>query len=74
MAVYDDLIAISKNYLGPAAAKFVDRQIIGHLGIDSSQLTSSHMEDLAKWCYISGKLLMDEAEAKEYSEKIKGLK
>ncbi len=74
MALYDNIVALSKNYLGPAAAKFVDRQIDAHLKVDSSQLTSSHMEELAKWCYSSGKLLMDNDEAKEYSEKVKALK
>ena len=75
MALYDDVVALSKNYLGPAAAKFVDRQINTHLKIELSQLRAENMEELAKWCFISGKLLMDnKAEAKEYSEKVKALK
>lgn len=74
MALYDDVVNIAKQYLGPAAQKFVDRQISGHLSVDKSQLTAAHMEELAKWCYTSGKLLMDDAKAQEFSRKIKALK
>ena len=74
MALYDDVVGLTKTYMGPAAKKFVDRQISGHLDIrDGSQLTPSHIEELAKWCYTSGKLLMDETKAQELSDKVKAL-
>ena len=74
MALYDDVVGLAKIYLGPAAQKFVDRQLKGHLNIaDGSALTSSHPEGLAKWYYTSGKLLMDDAKAQEFSEKVKSL-
>ena len=76
MALYDDVVGLAKTYMGPAAKKFVDRQISGHLdGIaDGSQLAAGHLDELAKWCFTSGKLLMDEAKAQEFSDKVKGLK
>ena len=75
MALYDDVIDVAKSYLGPAAKKFVDRQISGHLDIgDGSQLAAGHLDELAKWCFTSGKLLMDEAKAQEFSDKVKALK
>lgn len=74
MALYDDVVNLAKAYLGPAAQKFVDRQIKGHLDTDKSQLDKSHLDELAKWCYTSGKLLMDEGKAREFSEKVKALK
>lgn len=73
MAIYDDVVNLGKGYLGPAAKKFVDRQISGHLDVDASQLATNHMEELAKWCYTSGKLLMDDAKAQEFSNKVKAL-
>ena len=75
MALYDDVVDLAKTYMGPAAKKFVDRQISGHLdGVsDGSQLTPSHLDELAKWCYTSGKLLMDDAKAQEMSDKVKTL-
>ena len=74
MALYDDVIELAKMYLGPAARKFVDRQIKGHLEIDGSQLAPDDLEELAKWCYTSSKLLMNDVKAREFSEKIKALR
>ena len=75
MALYDDVVGLAKTYMGPAAKKFVDRQISGHLDIgDGSQLAASHLDELAKWCFTSGKLLMDEAKAQDFSDKVKALK
>ena len=75
MALYDDVVNLAKEYMGPAAKKFVDRQISGHLdGVsDGSQLTKAHLGELAKWFYTSGKLLMDDAKAQELSNKVKAL-
>lgn len=74
MALYDDVVELTKTYMGPAAKKFVDRQISGHLDVDAANLTGNHVDELAKWCYTSGKLLMDDGKAKEFSEKVKALK
>lgn len=73
MALYDDVVELAKTYMGPAAKKFVDRQISGHLDVEASQLAGSHLGELAKWCYTSGKLLMDDGKATEFSEKVKAL-
>ncbi len=74
MALYDDVVNLAKTYMGPASQKFVDRQISGHLNItDGTQLTAGHLDVLAKWCYTSGKLLMDDAKAQELSSKVKAL-
>lgn len=73
MALYDDVVGLAKTYMGPAAKKFVDRQISGHLdGVsDGSELAKNHLDELSKWCYTSGKLLMDDAKAQEFSNKVK---
>lgn len=73
MALYDNVVDLSKTYFGPAAKKFVDRQMSKHLKIESSELTPSHLDELAKWCYTSGKLMIEDAKAQELSAKIKAL-
>lgn len=73
MALYEDVVNLAKGYMGPAAKKFIDRQISGHLDVEASQLAGSHLDELAKWCYTSGKLLMDDAKAQELSTKVKAL-
>lgn len=74
MALYDEVVNLAKGYLGPSGKKFVDRQISGHLNIEGPQLKSDHLDELAKWCRTSGKLMMDPDDAQEFSEKVKALK
>ncbi|MFO8101153.1 MAG: hypothetical protein R6U37_03150 [Dehalococcoidia bacterium] len=74
MALYDEVIDVARSYLGPAATKFVNRQVRAHLEIDGSQLTYSDIDELAEWCYTSSKVLMDEMKAREFSEQIRALR
>ncbi len=37
MAIYDDAVATAKTYMGPAAGKFIDKQIKS-VGADPSSL------------------------------------
>jgi hypothetical protein len=74
LSLYDDVVELAKPYLGPASERFVSRQITGHLKIEESQLSAQDLEELAKWCYVSGKLVMDDDEAREFSSKVQALK
>ena len=73
MTMYDEALRVCKDYMGPTAARFLDRQINSHLGIEPHQLSGYHIEELANWCYTSGKLLMREERAKEFSQKVRAL-
>ena len=73
MALYNDVIDLARPYLGPAAEKFVSRQISGHLNVEANQLGNHHLEELSKWCFMSGKLVMPEPKAQEFSRKVKSL-
>ncbi len=74
MALYDEVVNMARSYMGPAAKKFVDRQIRAHLEIDGSELTYSDLEELAEWCYTSSKLLMNDYRAREFSGQILSLR
>ena len=74
MSLYDEVVAVAKPYLGPAAERFVRRQITGHLDIEETQLAAHNLEELARWCYISGKLIMADDQAQEFGNKVKALK
>ena len=73
MALYDDAVKLAKEYIGPAGHKFIDRQISSHLGIEPKQLGSVHIEELSKWCLSSGKMLIGDDKAADFSSKIKAL-
>ena len=71
MTVYEQALKVASQYLGPAAEKFLQRQIKSHLNLASSQaLSAQSLPELAKWCGISGALVMDKAKAEEFSKRI----
>lgn len=64
-------LAVSVEYLGPAARVFLERQTKWHLdGLAFDALEQKHLPELAKWVAISGALVVDPAQAKELSDKI----
>ena len=74
MSLYDNVLNVARPYLGPAAEKFMSQQISRHLTIADQDMAGQHLDELAKWCFASGRLVMDESKAREFSEKIKALK
>ena len=74
MTLYNDVIELARPYLGPAAEKFMARQISTHLDISADQLGRQHLDELSKWCFNSGKLVMAEVKALEFSQKVKSVK
>jgi hypothetical protein len=73
MALYDEAVTIAKGYIGPAGQQFLDRQLSTHLNIKPGDLAASNLGDLGKWCFTSGRLIIDEKQATEFSDKIKTL-
>jgi len=74
VALYEEVVDLARTYMGPAAKKFIDRQIRVHLEIEGSDLTYSDIEELADWCYTSSKILMNDFKAREFSNAIKSIR
>ena len=67
-------LAMSVQYLGPAAKIFLERQTKFHLdGLAFDSLEPKHLADLAKWVNISAALVIEPAKAKELSDKISAM-
>jgi hypothetical protein len=73
VSVYEEVVAASKVYLGPAAEAFLNRQCKWHLKKLPAEMTRSDLAELAKWCEIGGGLVMDKAKATEFANKVKAL-
>ena len=72
--ISDAVVAVSVNYFGPAARKFLERQTLSHMnGMSFDALQKSDLPVLAKWINSSGALIIDKTKAKELSEKIAAL-
>jgi hypothetical protein len=69
MALYDDIVSVSKPYLGIATDAFLKRQL-KHINRTPESLDKSCIPELSKWIEISAKMLMGEAKAKNLKEKI----
>lgn len=69
---YTKVVKVSTEYLGPAAERFVDRQIINHLGKTPEQLTPKDIYALIDWMKVAMSVLSEDRElAEEYTMKLK---
>ena len=56
-ALYDTIVDVLTYYLGPAAPRFVDRQIEFHLHKSPQEITAADLERLIEWIRVSLSLL-----------------
>ncbi len=72
MTVYEEVVAVSKIYLGPATEQFIARQC-KILKLEAKFLGKADLQPLAKWVEIGAGLLMDEKKAKELASKVRAI-
>lgn len=58
--IYEQTIEITQDYLGPAAERFITRQIVFHLQKDPKRLTKKDIPQLAEWVKVSIAVLTDD--------------
>lgn len=58
--LYQDVLNVTADYLGPAAQRFIDRQIDNHLSKSPEQLTKKDVEKLVAWSRVSMALLTND--------------
>jgi hypothetical protein len=58
--LYDTIVGVIEYYLGPAAPRFVDRQIEFHLHKQPQEVTVADMKHLTEWIRVSLALLTDD--------------
>lgn len=60
-SLYDDVVTITYDYLGPAADRFVVRQIRNHLQKDPGQLQRKDLRQLIDWIQLAMRLISDDS-------------
>ena len=71
LSLKDQILEISQDYLGPAAERFIDRQITTHLGKSPDRITKKDVESLIDWLKLSFTVLTDDTElVTEYIKRI----
>ncbi len=58
--LYDDIVRVCEEYLGPAGERFIRRQISTHLGITPETLTERNLPKLVNWSTMAFALLTND--------------
>jgi hypothetical protein len=74
MSLFDEVVNLTEPYLGPAAHRFVSRQIAFHFGKAPESLEAGDLPELAEWASATLSFLTeDEDTVTEYENNILGL-
>lgn len=60
--LYDAVVTITYDYLGPAADRFVVRQIRNHLQKDPDKLQPKDLRQLIDWIRLAMRLISDDTQ------------
>lgn len=72
--LYISVVRITHVYLGPAAERFISRQINNHLHIEPESLSRADLHKLIDWIRIAVSLLTEDSELiEEYTHKLEQL-
>lgn len=72
--LYARVVKTTHIYLGPAADRFIDRQVESHIHKDPTKLTAADLELLIDWIRVAVSLLTDDGEiVEEYVSQLRRL-
>lgn len=72
---YEQVVRVTYIYLGPAADRFVARQIVNHLGKKPEELTGRDLPELIDWIRLAmGFLTQDTQMIEDYIKRLQSLR
>lgn len=72
--LYDRVVRVTHVYLGPAADRFIARQVQNHIGKRPEDLTKQDLDKLIDWIRLAVSLLTDDSEIiEEYTSQLRHL-
>jgi hypothetical protein len=73
-SIFDQVVAVTYDYLGPAADRFVAREVEAHLNKNPEDLTKADIVVLIDWCKLAIALMTDnEKDVDEYSRRLQAI-
>ena len=73
-SVYDQVVGITHVYLGPAADRFIARQVENHLHKAPEELSQKDLKSLVEWIQVVVSLITDDNEIiEEYTAELRKL-
>lgn len=71
---FEEIVDVTEEYLGPAARRFVSRQITFHLSKEPEAVTPDDIPELVEWMRVTMSMLtQDKTLVVEYSAKIQAI-
>lgn len=72
--LYDQVVRVTNVYLGPAADRFIARQVQNHLRKEPEELSRNDLLKLIDWIRVAVSLLTDDSEiVEEYALQLERL-
>lgn len=72
--LYDRVVRITHVYLGPAAERFISRQVQNHLHKEPRDLSTKDLDMLIDWIRVAVSLLTEDSElVEEYTNQLQSL-
>jgi hypothetical protein len=72
--LYNQIVQITRVYLGPAADRFIARQVENHLHKSPDDLSSEDLVKLIDWIRVSISFITEDSElVEEYAEQLNKL-
>lgn len=72
--LYQQVVDITADYLGPASKRFIDRQITNHLGKEPEKITNQDLDSLIDWIKIAIALLTEDKQLiQEFTDRLRAL-
>ena len=72
--LYDKVVRVTNVYLGPAADRFIARQVQNHLHKQPEELSQADLIKLIDWIRVAVSLLTDDSEiVEEYAAQLQRL-
>lgn len=69
--LYDKVVRVTNVYLGPAAERFIARQVQNHLHKPPEKLSEADLSKLIRWIRAAVSLLTDDSEiVEEYAAQL----
>lgn len=73
-AFFDQVVRVTHVYLGPAADRFIIRQVHNHLHKEPDELSREDLSKLIDWIRVAVSFLTDDSElVEEYTDELERL-
>ncbi len=74
LILYEQVVKVTNVYLGPAADRFITRQIENHLDKPPQQMSREDLSQLIDWIRVAMSLITEDSDiVEEYTEQLRQL-